>query len=509
MNLFDDSDHRRIVPRWRDFSLTVGKAELLPLDILKPHDFLQVGLEFEEKKKDWEQEKGIVFASDLIGAAVALGRDKDAIEAARYILKRPNEVPHAVLNLADSLIRRTNSVVEQDLSKEVTEPQDKSRLRIRQLRARINADPRNAIAHVDVARIYANLGLKKQAKTSIDRALLLAPNSRFVVRSAARFMVHIHEPERALSIVRNHERLAQDPWLLSAEIALSSVAGRGSRVAKRARKLVDDRHFSESQVTELASALASIELEHGDRRQSKKLFGLSLEVPTDNAVAQAEWASRTNHIELIEPKHLEVARAFEARAFEAFNDADLKRTYNYSLVWLLDEPFSSRPVDLASFVASVGLEEYKLAVDICRAGIAANVSNQGVRNSLIYSLAMAGDLQGANQEFELIDLASANTVEKICLLATGGLLAYRGGNALQGREAYTNAIRAAQAARLTEMATRAKIFWAREEARLNTPEAKSIYQSAADEAKKLPKSTANELVKKILGKIVADGLNSK
>lgn len=500
MNSFDEKDNRRVVPRWRDFAQTTGTPELFPLNTRIAERFDGAQAEIEKKRAEWEGEKGTAFASDFVGSAVTYGRDADAIDAAKYLLSRQDEVSSAVRSLAISLLNRVGTRESMAVPSARADTREEGRRRIRELRSRIRSDPRNSIVLVDIARGYTNLGLRKQAQEALERALALGPSSRFVVRSAARFFVHISDPERALALVRNHPLLEKDPWLLSAEIAISSVAQRSSKVAKHGRKILDEKRFSSAQVTELASALASSELEHGNTKKSKKLFNLSLESPTDNTVAQAEWASRTAHISIIEPKHLEITRTFEARAFESFTEGKMESTYDQVLGWLVDEPFSTRPVALGTYVASVGLEDYSAAIRIARAGLAANPLDQRIRNSLIYALTMAGALEEAVKEFAEINFLKANNVARICLLATGGLLQYRRGNASEGRHAYEKAIDAAKAENLTQLATIARAYLAREEVICGSVDAQSILVLARHELDKLPDETATRLIKRMLAK---------
>ena len=320
------------------------------------------------------------------------------------------------------------------------------------------------VAFCNIASILGpNLGFHRHAKAALEQALLLAPNSRFVVRSAARFHVHTREPETALAILRSHPHLDRDPWLLSAEIAISSIAGRPSKVAKRARDAVEAKRFSPAQVTEVASALASMELEHGNTKRSKKLFDLSLKFPTDNTVAQAEWASREAHIELLEPRHLQIARTFEARAFELFESGHFSDAYNNSVAWLIDEPFSTRPVRLGSFVASVALEDFDASIRVARAGAAANPTDQAVKNSLIYALIMAGRLEEAEKELATVDIGKADDSSKVSSLATSGLLRFRAGDHSTGRNMYEKAMALAESLSMSALAATACAYWAREE----------------------------------------------
>jgi hypothetical protein len=58
---------------------------------------------------------------------------------------------------------------------------------------------------------------------------MLAPNHRFALRSAARFFLHVGKPDDAQTILRRSEATRRDPWLMAAEIAVSTVADRTPR----------------------------------------------------------------------------------------------------------------------------------------------------------------------------------------------------------------------------------------------------------------------------------------
>ena len=59
--------------------------------------------------------------------------------------------------------------------------------------------------------------------------------------------------------------------------------------------MVKDGGFSPLQVSELASAVGTAELKaNGPLRQIRTMFAASLEDPTANSIAQAEWAYRND-----------------------------------------------------------------------------------------------------------------------------------------------------------------------------------------------------------------------
>jgi len=116
------------------------------------------------------------------------------------------------------------------------------------------------------------------------------------LRSAACYYTVTGDPERANALLNQSARTPIDPWLAAAEIATATAAFRDSKVAKRAWNSVVHGDFHPTHVSELASAVGTLELKHGNEKRSKKLFRTSLENPNENAVAQAQWVVEHKNI---------------------------------------------------------------------------------------------------------------------------------------------------------------------------------------------------------------------
>ena len=184
------------------------------------------------------------------------------------------------------------------------------------MRRILKDQPRNAVRWTDLALVHVNLGQLTHARREMEIAARLAPNNRFVLRSAARMYVLLGEPDFGLQLLRDSESKS-DPWLRAAEIALAEQAGRRSkqiRSAKRAIEAGDVAPFH-------ASVLLSLLIMPGEKRQhpvrSASDESCSVE-PTENTVAQAEWASQ-HGVTNPSPEALALPRSFEARALDASN----------------------------------------------------------------------------------------------------------------------------------------------------------------------------------------------
>lgn len=457
---------RRILPRWRDSRVLDASSESGVTSPSRSKVFNDDVLT--ERLRDWKLHKDVFFATDLVGAALVYNKKEVAREAAEYLLRNRKLVPAPALRLARIALGK------EEANTRSTEPSDslpdsqQSRIAIRELRRSLIRDPRNVLHRVDMARHYAALGLKKHAEQEMSVALHLVPQNRFVLRAANRLLVHVDQKDRALTIIRNNERTKVDPWLMAAEIATSSVVEKSPRFAKTARALLESKRFAPQHVSELASALGTLEFEAGSNKTCKKMLKVSLEAPTDNSVAQAEWIyEQLGDVGAIST-HLTVPRSFEARARDSSAAGRWKDAERHSMLWLADEPFSSRPAMLGSFVSAVGTEDYQTSERFCRLGLAANQHDAELRHNLIFALVGQDRLEEAQKEHDSIPIDQQTGEAKVQWLANAGLLSFRKGDVLKGRDLYQKAVTKASEMKNRELAFAAMSFWTVEEARIQS-----------------------------------------
>ncbi|MCY0996233.1 hypothetical protein OWM54_03690 [Myxococcus sp. MISCRS1] len=450
--------NRRILPRWRDFDETLDQRELAgegtqvrpPLD----EEYLN------EKKVVWEHEKTITAAAELIGSALVYDKMAAGVEAARFVLQAQSESP--LRCMAEDLLALHEG---EGKSREVLLNVERSFFaeKVKNLRMATRRGPRDPIAWLDLAHAYSSLGLNDKARRPLDAATALAPSSRFIARGAARFFVHVGEAERAAKWLGSRANLELDPWILAAEIATTSLTGHTSTHARFAMKSIGRKSWSESEVTELASALGTLELEAGNTKAAKKLFRLSLMRPSDNAVAQAEWAERRGHVLLLEESAFATPRAFEASAKRNLSLGKHGRALDDAWKWLRDEPFSREPAAFGSYVASILLEDYVEAERMLEVSLVANPRDKLLLNNIAFTLASRGQIKKA--EYFLGRAAGPTGDARISavLVATAGLVAFRRGSLGEGRELYRVAIDLFERQGEGKFALMARLFLAREE----------------------------------------------
>ena len=262
---FSTDEDRKVIPRWRTFDETLRLGELN--SAVSPRACQQVTSDFLSSKiMAWREHRTVSHAADLVGAALTLGREKEAAEAARFLLQDDLNVSPWARELSERALKTPESTVPspKELEEEILHE------RVRTLRHLLRAEPRDPITWVELSLTYAILGLGKQAARSMTVALQLAMNNRFVLRSASRLWIYLEDPEKAHDLIARADRTIHDPWLLAAEVAIGSVAGRKPRFIKAARRMFTDKRFSPIHISELASAVATLELDSGSVKKSRR-----------------------------------------------------------------------------------------------------------------------------------------------------------------------------------------------------------------------------------------------
>ncbi|MGT2460349.1 hypothetical protein ACU4GI_47640 (plasmid) [Cupriavidus basilensis] len=290
---------------------------------------------------------------------------------------------------------------------------------------------------------------------------------------AARFMIHAGLKDQAHTLVASHPQVKDDPWLLSAELALAQAAERAPRFWTRAKNLLDGR-LAPQHLSELACAVGTIELAGGNNKKAKRNFRQALLAPSDNALAQIKWAERTLRTSLATDSAVaEADRAFEARFWTDYYQGDMQSALACAEMWRAEEPYSKRPATMMSYIASL-LDDSKEVAVAARLGLLANPDDKTLQLNLIF--AELSDVLAANEAGELpgVDLEAIESFRRRLRShlrdpdyaghahANLGLIYYRLGFPEEGATSYRMAseLAAAQNDPIQEATTR--IFHAKE-----------------------------------------------
>lgn len=470
-NLFEKKD-RHVLPTWRSFENTSKLGELNGSKNIQFDSTFKPDIS--DLLDDWADHPTIAIAGDVLGAALVGNHHADVTvrSISNFILENKNLAPKAVINAAESILRpREESIVlSLDIpTTDVTELQDglsSIYVKINAIKKELIKNPYNSISWIEIARLYSILGQDKKAIRAIENGISISRTNRFVLRSAARFFVHIGDIERAHDLIRKSIHVRHDPWILATEISIAQLRNRNSVFAKEGLRLVGQATFHPFNTTELASTLASLELKHDNIKSSKKLFHNSLVSPNDNSLAQAEWASNIEkNLLSVVPKQFSLDHSFEALARDFSEHKEWQQSIEYSKKWFLDQPFSKSAVLFGNEVASVKLKDHAQAVQVASLGLISHPNDAHLLNNIIYSLCMQNKIGEAQHHLSKVrrEDMNAKDINGVCLTATRGLLCFRQGYGDIGRSLYAEAIELSKKLNLTNANTSASVNYVREE----------------------------------------------
>jgi tetratricopeptide (TPR) repeat protein len=460
----------------------------------------------ESKLEAWNKHRTVSFAGDLVSAALVLGQPEVGKQAAEFLLSRKAQAPEAAKQVAKRILESHPSELQRQLARDGVSLPHKNEIyqRIHSMRHQLRNEPRNSILWVELSRGYAFTGLVEKAEDAMDVAVSLAPTNRFVLRSASRLYVHVGKLGKAHYVLKRAASTKYDPWLLSAEIAAASAAKRTSPFVKVGERMLVNGSLAPFQKSELASAIGTLELSHGKAKSGRNLFRQALIDPTENSLAQADWVLRKRYVEPLgvdlQRIKSETPRSFEASAWGYFGAREWKHALRASFDWVRDQPFSTRPIMFASYVAASLLEDYRGCERIIEIGLRANPDEPILLNDLAFAYLSSGEIDKAEKTLIRINPAQIREFsQRIVITATQGLLRFRRGYAVEGRHLYRLAIESAKQRRLHRMSAIASIYLAREEVLCKSEEAKQAVKVALDETAHLADPDIKRIFENALG----------
>lgn len=373
---------------------------------------------------------------DLISLSIVLGKESEVVHIARYIYSYSNDLPVFIRLLSYEIIKDYYDVDMKPFKDIINNDS------VGFIRRKIRLCEFDPVSWVDLSRHYISIGNEIKARRAMLIAIGIAPVNRFVLRSAVRLFVHLGEVDYAHSILRkNIKKIKNDPWLLSAEISVASLVGKTSNFIKDGKLVIENKNYTQYSLSELLSALGTLELSYGFNKKGKNLLKKSLITPNDNVVAQASWVnSQIEKIEIDEDILNTTPLLHEAKSTIAMQENNWQIAVENLKNWQVDEPFASRPSIHGSFIALSYLDDYSLAEEFSRNGLIVDENNSTLINNLSVSLIHQGKIDEAKQELKKIK-NKINDFQSIGVYsATSGLLYYKEGNKFAGKEKYFEAI---------------------------------------------------------------------
>jgi len=478
MNVNDDYKKRQIIPRWYPFNYAFHLGEIIPKN--KPQVSIWTPRSYKLKEQEWLFCKKLPYAIDFVGTALVANdySNVNAVEASKFILRNSKRVSVLSKQVAEKFLQIPDSTPDFDLSN-----QKVYRKKISLLRKYVHAYPQNAIAWVDMAFYYAVLGYNDKANYCITVALNLAPENRFVLRSATRFYLHMKNPEKALFFLQNAELTRYDSWLLASEISVSKAFDLRTSNIKIAKNLLNKSNEPPKDLGELFGTIGTLEAMNGKNKIAKRLFKSALIDPNENTVAQAEWISGSIGFNININRNIEAA--FEANSRYFFKTKEYRTSLEATLKWLRYQPFSSFPVQLATYIAGVCLNDFQEVLHIVKEDAPLLLDKDFViKNNYIFSLASLDKIEEAEEQFASINYINLKEREKATYHATKGLIKFRKGQIMEGRRLYSEAIERFEKLKSERGITLAKYYLTREEKRIGN-DVKEMIDQVIRLAKKL------------------------
>lgn len=487
---------RFVVPRWRPTDDPIGISER----ILLRRSASSAGWETEAFNA-WNSQQSLSTASEAVCAAIVSEQTSAFAGAARYILDRAHEASPSQLRMASIAINNNRDILDVDIDR--SDGEQRHRDRIKKCKQSLRINPVNPLTWIDQAFSYLCLGEISKSIDCATTAHTISPENRLIIRAISRLWHHLDDPERALAILRSSALVHYDPWVTAAEIAISESAGIKSVMAKRAGAMISSSDFSPAHLTELSSALASLELDHGKDKAAKALFKKSLERPNENALAQAQ-ASKLRSVLDLEELNRSTPGSHESVCRQRYNADNFPESLGAAEKWHSDQPFSAAPAIFASYLASVGMDDYEKSIRLSDGAIKAAPCHFLLHNNKAFGLASLGRTNEARDELRKIPREIDDT-DKAVLCATTGLILYREGSIDAGRALYAGSIKYFRKLRDNKTFLSCA-FWLREEMTANGDKWKEAYMACKDSSPYITDPAARRLWKRLKAQAEKRGL---
>ena len=422
---------RHAIARWNPVNIAQTLGEL---------DSVRVGSrqidnsrELDEFRYEWLTEKNILSAMDYISAAYLNGDISAASDALSYMKSRIADGMHMPVLARELLMPSVDSLA--DMSNKG------SKLEIGLLKRYLIEHPRDSIMWAELAWHYLILGQFPQAERSLLIAYNISPNNRFVVRAISRFYVHTNDLDKAFYYATKSDITKYDPWTLSNQIAISNMHERTSRLLKNGALFLDNSSVNPGSLSELASELGTMDFSSGNRKKGRKKFQIACKKPHENALAQISWVD--HHIGSVGTLALPERPAqcdFESKVYmQLTSTPNWDKIFDDILQWANYQPFSTKPVMMGSFITTNILNDFDAAISLLQHGYNVNKNDIQIKNNFIYTLLLMGQKEAADKIMQTIDVAKLTDQERIHIIATLGLYAYRFGTQAEGKAFYVEA----------------------------------------------------------------------
>lgn len=468
MQKFETRDSRSVLPRLRPLENT-PVPELLSTRLKITRDDHDDAV-YSNSLAKWEESRSLNDAVEVLNGAALFGVNPQAQKAINQILESDSEAVEPVKSLAKRMASGSNATQSVEFSNFKNSNAVTANSEIRRLKERLRDYPRDALSCIDLARLQAGIGQAKNASRYVERAVIQCPNNRYIVRSAARFFVHIGEPDRALAMLHKGIDHRDDPWIQAAEISVRDILEKPPSWRGKEIKNANLRNGLNVHHSELVAGLAALELKDGSLKSARKLFGQSMKAPTDNSLAQFRWAQSKGVVfhNIIPTNISKVSRSYEAKLYEALENENGMEAAEQAENWLRDEPYSSEPAMLGSSICAGVLDDPVRTIEFSELGLKVAPNQQYLWNNKLVALARMGRIKDAEEVLPRLQVWKNQSEFEPFVHAAQGVIEFRKNNFQTGRLHYANAVKAARESGSEIRAFLAQSYWIEEEVCLGT-----------------------------------------
>jgi tetratricopeptide (TPR) repeat protein len=257
---------RHIFPRWRSFQSTASLGELTWSPVQEEFNTSELDISLANAIVEWKADPSLWKGLDLLGTATIANRLDDFAGLVAEVRNNPL-TPGA----ARAFFGKSHEPAPLESGECSQLSGEALRGEVKLHRHKVASMPHDSVEWVELARAFTIAGQNEKARKAILAALQLAPNNRFVLRSAARFFIHLGNPDTAQALLGSAQSISQDPWLMASEIAIADSLGKSSKHIRAAREKFGD-DVPASELTELAAALGTLEAESGSHRIARRFL---------------------------------------------------------------------------------------------------------------------------------------------------------------------------------------------------------------------------------------------
>ena len=486
MSIINDYSNRQLVPRLLSFET----SNILSLNTNTTNNTLLKINRFEldnyyKLKNEWKNEKNKILAIEILMYKIiheSLTINTEQITFLKEQKNHLNLIEKEILDIATCKLTNNEKTLEP--SYEDTD----IRNMIKKIRMSTNINLKNPIQWCNLGYCYTKLGLKDKAKRAFLISIGLNNSNRHIVRTVARFFLHLGEVDFGHRILTMSPRIVSDPNIISAEIAFSELIGKKSKFIDNGIRLKDNKNLSIFEKNELLAQIATLEFSHGKNSKGKLLINECLLDPNENSLAQIAFLEKKHVIEPIIEAKTSVSFQYEALARHHFNNDNFIDAYKYARSWYNFQPFSSYPAALSSYIAIELLEKYHEAIEITETALKISPNNIILKNNLAFAYAKSNKIEEAVNIVNKINRNGISEHDQAVLNATTGFIAYKLGDIEKAKIGYIEAIKYFRLKKEDESLARALFNYS---SILDKDESNIILKEVLELSKK---NTINELI---------------